>query len=117
MLGVELDPGQPERAREEMLGVEPRALDAAGREVVGRAREHLGQCHRSSARRRSSDVRASVKSSRAPFRTCSSGTFTFTRWSVTRLCGKLYVRIFSAPPPPPTRAPPTAAPPTASPPP
>ena len=63
------------------------AYDAARREVVRRPGEDLAEGHRSSARRRSSAVRASVKSSSAPPSTCSSGTFSFTRWSVTRLCG------------------------------
>ena len=48
-------------------------VDAACREVLGRPREHLGERHRSSARRRSSAVSASVKSSRLPASTCSSG--------------------------------------------
>ena len=89
VLRIELDPREPERPRDEMLGVEPRGLDAALGQVAGRAGEHLAERHRSSARRCSSAVSASVKSSSEPASTCSSGTFTFTRWSVTRLCGKL----------------------------
>ena len=63
VLRVELDPREAERAREQPLRIEPRALDATFRQVVGRAGEHLAERHRSSARRCSSAVSASVKSS------------------------------------------------------
>ena len=98
VLGVELDPREPERVREQQLGVEPRRLDALVAEVLGgrgggprRASRTAGQTPAaSSARRRSSAVSASVNSSRSPSRIRSSWcTVSLIRWSVTRFSGKL----------------------------
>jgi hypothetical protein len=92
VLRIQVNPFQVERVSEQMLGVEPRSGNAPCREVAGGAPQNLRQGHTaavSSARRRSSAVSASVKSSSAPCITCSSDTLTFTRWSVTRFCGKL----------------------------
>ncbi len=89
VLGVQLHASEAEGACEQTLGIEARMLDAPRREILGRAAEDFGEGHPSSARRCSSAVSASVKSSSEPASTCSSATLTFTRWSVTRLCGKL----------------------------
>src|SRR5262249_28488947 len=85
-----------EEMRNEPLRVDARRVDA------GRTQPSLGFGKRfsrrqsPSARRRSSVVSASVKSSSSPWRIRSSWcTVNLTRWSVTRLSGKLYVRIFS----------------------
>ena len=60
VLGVELDPREAERAREQELGVEPRALDSSRRQVFGRAAQDLCERHPSSARRCSAEMSASV---------------------------------------------------------
>src|SRR5262249_1235717 len=104
VLRVELDAREPERVREQELRVDPRGVDALSLEVVGCRAQHLAEAHCPSARRRSSAVSASVTSSRSPPSTSSSRALTPTRWSVTRSCGKLYVRIFSARSPRPTCA-------------
>ena len=67
-----------ETEREKQLSEQAAARNAQ----VGR-----GERHPSSARRRSSAVSASVKSSSWPASTSSSRTVTLTRWSVTRSCG------------------------------
>src|SRR5207248_11541317 len=88
------------RPCEQQLGLEARRVDARLCEHLRAVREGLADAQAaavSSACRRSSAVRASVNSSSSPSRTRSRlCTVTFTRWSVTRFSGKLYVRIFSA---------------------
>src|SRR5439155_5679277 len=70
------------------------AEELGPQEVGVHARDSARSARRA---RRSSAWRASVSRSSWPCITCSlSGTVTFTRWSVTRFCGKLYVRTFSA---------------------
>ena len=92
-LGVQLDARQPERVREQELGVDARRVDPLVGEEVGRAAEDLPEGHTpaaSSARRRSSAVSASVNSSRSPSRIRSSWwTVSLIRWSVSRFSGKL----------------------------
>ena len=87
VLGVQLHASKAKGACEQTLCVEARMFDAPRREIVGRAAKDFGEGHPSSARRCSSAVSASVKSSSEPASTCSSATLIFTRWSVTRLCG------------------------------
>src|SRR5260221_617254 len=69
VLGVELDAREPERACQQQLGVDARRLDPATREILGRALQYFSERHPSSARRCCSLVRASVYSSRSPWRT------------------------------------------------
>ena len=80
--GVELDPREPERVREEALRVEPRVLDSLALEELRRAGQHLADRQRhdpSMARRRrprgtpSAGCRASGSSTgRRRFGTCCS---------------------------------------------
>ena len=87
--GRELEPREAERVRGDQLGVELRRVDARALEEPAALAQQLAERHSPSRRRRSSAVSASVNSSSAPCSTSSSRTVTFTRWSVTRSCGKL----------------------------
>src|SRR5512132_339807 len=92
---IEAGPRRSEHVREQPLRVHARRW-AAGLLQVGRSLSKcLGDPHAqtaaaSSARRRSSAERASVKSSRSPSSTESRRwSVSVTRWSVTRFSGKL----------------------------
>ena len=85
-VGVELDPAPSQHVREQKLGIEPSGLRGL-RQVVGGEAQDLAERHDSSARRCSSDLSASVKSSSPPGSTFSRFSVTLTRWSVTRLSG------------------------------
>ena len=79
-----------EEMRDEPLRVDPRRLDARRGEPLLGLLQRLPRSHSPSARCRSSVVSASVKSSSSPWRIRSSWcTVSLTRWSVTRLSGKL----------------------------
>src|SRR5262249_25756784 len=89
-------PRDAEEMRNEPFRVDPRRLHPCRGEPPLGLRERLPRGHSPSARRRSSVTSASVNSSSSPWRIRSSWcTVSLTRWSVTRLSGKLYVRIFS----------------------
>src|SRR5207248_9883788 len=95
-VGVELRARDAKRMRDEQLGVDARSVDPGGREPSLGLGERLARGH-SRLRRRSSAAKASVNSSRPPWSTRSSWCcVSLMRWSVIRLSGKLYVRIFSA---------------------
>src|SRR5439155_5382957 len=109
------DARRVERAREQHLGVGARLRHAGRRQAGDRRRERVAHRHQG---RRCTHQPAAASAS-VCWRVTSASTIgsispsstrsrvwrvTLTRWSVTRLWGKLYVRIFSERSPEPTMA-------------
>ncbi len=83
-------PGRAGDVREQELGVDSRRVDSGRRKRALGGLERVAELQPESARRRSSALSASVKSSSSPSRILSSWcTVNLIRWSVIRFSGKL----------------------------
>src|SRR5690606_23116294 len=110
VLKVQVEAPDAEYPGQQELRIEPRLLDPApGQHLRRLARQLQRPLHFYAADADSScsaslaSLSALISSSRSPFSTsCSRCSVSPIRWSVTRPCGKLYVRIFADRSPVPT---------------